>query len=131
MVRQCAGRVRAWQPGGRWRAGRTVVIRGGGRGIADQFSLVGPVSAPGMYPFTEGYGAGAFHAEVALDANTAQNTARAIYVLTTGSVTVEAERDGRIRGRFHGTARLLDGTAVIEVADGRFDVPNNLPRPVD
>lgn len=100
-------------------------------GVADQFLLAGDVSGPGTFPLADEHRAGAFYGELALDAVTAQNTARAIYVLTSGSVTLEAERGGRIRGRFEGTARLLNGDAVVQISDGRFDVPDNLPRPVD
>lgn len=102
------------------------------RGLARQVFLFGTVAGPGTYPFAERYGAGSFQAELALDVSSAQNSARAIYVFTSGTVTLEPERgDGRIRGRFQGTARLLNGAATIRVTDGRFDVPQTLPRPVE
>lgn len=97
----------------------------------DQFFLDGDVVEPGTYPLAEERRDGTFYAELALDVSHSQNTARAIYVLTSGTVTLDPERAGRIRGRFAGTARLLDGTAAIQIADGAFDVPDNLPRPVD
>lgn len=101
-------------------------------GLADQFFLLGTVVAPGTYLFSEDHHEeNTIYAEFALDVSVAANTARAIYVLTSGSMTLEPERGGRIRGRFQGSARLLNGTAVIQITDGRFDVPNNLPRPVD
>lgn len=100
-------------------------------GDADQFFLGGRVSEPGTYALADNHAEGTFYGELALDVVTSQNTARAIYVLTSGSVTLEPERGSRIRGTFTGAARLLEGGATIEIRDGRFDVPDNLPRPVD
>lgn len=97
----------------------------------DQFFLDSDVAEPGTYPLAEERRDGTFYAEFALDVSHSQNTARAIYVLTSGTVTLDPERDGRIRGRFAGTARLLTGSATIQITDGEFDVPDNLPRPVD
>jgi hypothetical protein len=100
-------------------------------GDRHQFFLGGRVSEPGTYPLADDHAEGTFYGEFALDTVTSENTARAIYVLISGSVTLEPERGGRIRGTFAGAARLLNGSAVIEITDGRFDVPDNLPRPVE
>lgn len=99
----------------------------------DQFFLDGDVAEPGSYPLAEERRDGTFYAEFALDVSHGQNTARAIYVLTSGTVTLDppSQPAGRISGRFAGTARLLTGTATIQIADGTFDVPDNLPGPVD
>lgn len=123
--------TRTHAAGGRWDGHITVrsyALRGGN--LADQFVLSGTVAEPGTYPFDPDRGTGSVYAELALDVQTAANTARAIYVLVSGSATLEPNTDGRIRGRFDGTARLLNGASTIQIIDGRFDVPNNLPPPV-
>jgi hypothetical protein len=102
------------------------------RTTASAFWISASVPGPGTYPFSDGHGAGVVRAELVLDAVRTGSTARAIYVLTAGSLVLHPERrDRRIRGTFSGTARRLDGTETIQVAGGAFDVPDNLPRPVD
>lgn len=100
-------------------------------GVSDQFFLSGSVSRPGTYPISSERIDGSIYAELALDVPRGTSLARAIYVLTSGTLILESERSGRVRGRFEGTARLLDGVQTIQIRDGRFDVPNNLPRPVE
>lgn len=101
------------------------------QGLADQFVVHAYGSKAGTYAFDEEAGPGTAHAELALDVRKDQNPARAIYVLTSGTVTFEPLEDGRIRGRFEGTARQLHGTDTIHIRDGHFDVPNNLDPPVE
>jgi hypothetical protein len=96
-----------------------------------QFFLAGFVNEPGIYSFADDHAPGTFYGELAMDVIHSENAARAIYVLTSGSLTLARGRGGRIRGQFAGTARLLDGVSVLQVTDGRFDVPDNLPPPVD
>jgi hypothetical protein len=83
---------------------------------------------PGSYEIG-GDGPGAADAEIALEVASAGGEARARYLFTSGTLTVEPDRgDRRIRGTFTGTARRAGGTAEIQVTGGRFDVPDNLPR---
>lgn len=96
-----------------------------------QFFLSGDVAGPGTYHLAEESRDGAVYGEFALEVSHSQNTARAIFVLTSGTVTLDPEQAGRIRGRFAGTARLLTGTTTIQITDGQFDVPDNLPLPVE
>lgn len=99
--------------------------------LADAFWFHGPAVVPGTYAFGPQGAATTIYGELALDSRRVGNSARAIYALTEGTLVVERADEQRIRGRFSGTARLLNGTAVIQVRDGRFDVPNTLPLPVD
>jgi hypothetical protein len=101
------------------------------RGHGHQFFLAGYSIEAGTYPMADDHGAGTFYGELAMDVASSENSARAIYVFISGSITLEAERAGRIRGRFGGTARRLDGVSLLHIEDGRFDVPNNLLPPVD
>jgi hypothetical protein len=102
----------------------------GRRGLADQFFANGIVPGPGSYSFSEDRGEGSFYAELALGVDVRSDAARVIYVLTDGVLVLEDGRGGRLRGSFEGTARQLDGARTIRIFGGRFDVPDNLPRPV-
>lgn len=99
-----------------------------------QLWIAGDVAADGTYPIRAESGSPeepVFAGELALGVDPGSNTARVVFVLTAGFVILEPAPAGRIRGRFAGTARALTGTATITITDGRFDVPANLPGPVD
>jgi hypothetical protein len=95
------------------------------------FFIIGSVNGTGTFAFDPHRGDETFYAELALDVRDSENSARSIYVLTEGTVRIESLRGDRIRGSFDGNARELTGGAVIRIRDGRFDVPMNLPRPVE
>ncbi|HUH11637.1 MAG TPA: hypothetical protein VMK65_00950 [Longimicrobiales bacterium] len=89
------------------------------------FLVLSEVSGPGTYaidPLGGGPGLGIVLFDVDADA-TEVDTQAATYVLTSGSVTLEALTAERARGSFSGDAVRLEGSQRLFVTGGNFDVP--------
>jgi hypothetical protein len=123
---------------GTWGAGRisptevSVIARWEHRdGSVDFIWFSGRSGAPGTYPLKSWTQPDGVSSEFGRDVDHRSNSARVIYELVDGTFTLEGTSNGRIRGRFSGTAVARYGTETIQITDGVFDVPNNLPGPVE
>ena len=89
------------------------------------FLVLSDVSAPGTYaidPLGGGPGVGILVFDVDADASEVDEQA-VTYVLTTGSITIEAISAERVRGSFFGDAVRLEGSQRLFVTGGTFDLP--------
>lgn len=88
------------------------------------FLVLSEVSAPGTYaidPLGGGPGLGILVFDA--DADATEVDERAVtYVLTTGSITIEALSAQRVRGSFSGDAVRLEGNQRLFVTGGTFDL---------